>query len=310
MKIIKALAVIFIVLILLGVAGGIYFNAKFSPAPNRLDVTGDATNVPFEWVNDPGNPYAALLVPVTLDGLGEPLYMQVDFGTPTTVLYGRTIASMQAHVQGSTGATRKEAEMAAKIRVGGLTVRSAAFKSIDFGSPISHDADQRNLVGTIGADLLEKKAVILDFRNRNISFVSKLPGGPLTSFEFKKRRILIPSAIDGATAMLLYDSGSSGYELITTRERWDAMKTSGGPVRQEKGNSWGKSLTVYTAPTKGQVEIAGARLPLREITYVDGMPAMQKFLMRRSGMQGMIGNKIFLGRRLLLDARSQKLRVE
>lgn len=45
---------------------------------------------------------------------------------------------------------------------------------------------------------------------------------------------------------LMYDSGTSGYELIMNRDKWEKYR-KGGEVKIDKGNSWGKVLTVMTA---------------------------------------------------------------
>lgn len=310
MKIVKPLLICAAALAMFVVAAYFYFDKKFSPPPNKLLVDGQSIEVPFRWGRDAENPYSAMLIPVSMAGIGYPLYMQVDFGAPTTVFYRNSLASMQVSSSGLFNSKNLDHDFAAEFKIGGMGVKSPAFTSINYGGPINLDPGAINIIGTIGADLLEKKAAILDFQRNTLSFVDQLPTGSLSSFEFKKRRVLMPGKINGAPATLLYDSGTSGYELITTQEKWNAMRSPGGSIKKEKGNSWGKVLAVYSAPAQGEMEIAGTVLPLHEVTYVDGMPAIQKFLIKKSGMQGMVGNKIFLGHRLLLDARSTQFRVE
>jgi len=51
-------------------------------------------------------------------------------------------------------------------------------------------------------------------------------------------------------------------------------------------------------------------LDLTEVTYIEGTSTMQNVLMRFSGMQGMIGNKLFLEHKLTLDCKKGYYRVE
>ena len=269
-------------------------------------MTGDTIGTPFRWSGDETNFYAALLVPVSFPGTKIPVYMQVDFGAPSTIFYQHSIATLP----GFGKANKREKSVDTSFKVGEMTISSRTFAVMDYGNPTGQQPGTTNIVGTIGTDLLEKRAVIVDFRANTLSFVERLPESSLTAFEFKKRKIIIPAKLNGKGTILLYDSGTSGYELITTKEVWGAMRRPGTAVKTERGNSWGKTLDVFTAPANGGIKIGAVELPLHEVTYIEGMPEIQKFLMRRSGMKGMIGNKIFLGHRLLVDARSRQFGVE
>jgi hypothetical protein len=50
-------------------------------------------------------------------------------------------------------------------------------------------------------------------------------------------------------------------------------------------------------------------IPLKEVTYIEGTSFIQNLLMYFSGMGGMIGNKLFMGKVLILDATNQKFAV-
>ena len=81
-------------------------------------------------------------------------------------------------------------------------------------------------------------------------------------------------------------------------------------IKTEKGNSWGNTLSVFTASAKKKILFGNLELNLSEVTYIEGTSELQKFLMKRSGMQGMIGNKLFLNHKLILDCKNQKFRLE
>ncbi|MNE59390.1 hypothetical protein D3C80_1544780 [compost metagenome] len=108
----------------------------------------------------------------------------------------------------------------------------------------------------------------------------------------------------------MYDSGTSGYELITTKEIWQQYRNKNSAVKTEKGNSWGNTLSVYSASAKKKIRFQKTTITLSEVTYIEGTSGLQQFLMKRSGMQGMMGNKLFLNHKLILDCRNEKFKLE
>lgn len=108
----------------------------------------------------------------------------------------------------------------------------------------------------------------------------------------------------------MYDSGTSGYELITQKEVWEKYKTKNSIIKTEKGNSWGNTLAVFSASANKKIHFGSLALKLSEVTYIEGTSDLQKFLMKRSGMQGMIGNKLFLNHKLILDCKNEKFKLE
>ncbi|WP_326983021.1 hypothetical protein VUJ46_00300 [Chryseobacterium sp. MYb264] len=91
------------------------------------------------------------------------------------------------------------------------------------------------------------------------------------------------------------------------------MQNTGSPnskTKYEKGNSWGNSLTIKTSFARQKLKIANSFLPLSEVTHIEGTSKMQNFLMKSSGMKGMLGNKIFLHSTLILDCKNEKFIVK
>jgi len=191
-----------------------------------------------------------------------------------------------------------------------MMVSSKFFEVLDYGTKADFEnPDAQNIIGTLGTDLLEKRIVTLDFKNSRCSFSKKREGSGFERFEFKKRRILIPAVIGNENLKLMYDSGTSGYELIMNKDKWEKYR-KGGEVKIDKGNSWEKILTVMTAASHQKIRFGSKTLQLSEVTYIEGTSKAQNFLMKFSGMQGMIGNKLFLNRKMILDCRNQMYKIE
>lgn len=311
MKTLKKILLGLLVLIVVSLIGGyFYFEKKFSPPENYLTVSGISGDIPILWEGDAENPYAALLLPVRIKGIDKPFFMQLDLGSPVTVFYENSLESVRALFPDKIPGSTKKGQIALDFSLQNMEVSSDAFETLDYGSKADFENPEvRNIIGTIGTDLVEKRIITLDFKNSRCSFSKTIEEHGFFKFEFKKRRILIPAMIGDESLKLMYDSGTSGYELIMNKDKWEKCKAS-DTIKIEKGNSWGKMLTVMTAPSDQEIRFGNKILQLSEVTCIEGTSKAQNFLMRLSGMQGMIGNKLFLHRKVILDCRNQVYKIE
>lgn len=312
MKLFKKIAIVFLVSIVLFLFGGyFYFQNKFSPPENYLKVSGIAENIPIKWISSDETSHSALLLPIKIDGIDQTFFMQFDSGSHSTVFYKIALKSIAEKFQNQLKIDPKNNPISTSFSIGNMKVISNNFEVLDYGKKVDFDNPKaENIIGTIGTDLLEKRITILDFKNNQYSFIEKIEETDFTPFEFKKRKILIPSKIENENLKLLYDSGSSGYELITTKEIWQKYRIKNSTVKTEKGNSWGNTLSVYSASAKRKIQFKNLTFDLSEVTYIEGTSELQKILMKRSGMQGMIGNKLFLNHKLILDCKNEKFKLK
>ena len=300
---IKKILLAFLALILLSSLGGyFYFDRKFTPPENALQVQGEAQAVSFQWEASDTNPYRALLLPVQLDGFSKTYYLQFDFGAPNSVLYKPFVTSLDSlHLKEGRNTFNS-------IDLGGLQLQRQGFYLKEYGSGL---LDQEiPIIGTLGADILEKRIVELNFQTAQCSFVNEVDEKAWEKLNFNKRKLLFNAHLDKRELKLLYDSGTSGYQWITNKKNWEELRVSGAEVKEEKGNSWGNTLQVYTTQAKGKVAMGRNQIDLQEVTYVAGYSTTQELLMRFSGMQGMIGNKFFLGKTLVLDVKNERYCLE
>jgi hypothetical protein len=312
MKVFKKIATVFLVVIVLFLLGGyFYFQKKFTPPENYLKVSGIAQNIPIKWISSDGNSHSALLLPIKMNGINQTFYMQFDSGSAVTVFYKKPLESIAQKIQNQIKIDAANNFISTAFTIGNMRVASNTFEVLNYGEKINFDDPKaENIIGTIGTDLLEKRITILDFKNNQCSFIEKIKEDDFTDFEFKKRKILIPLNIENEKLKLLYDSGTSGYELITTKEIWQQYRNKNSALKTEKGNSWGNTLSIYSASAKKKIQFGKVILDLSEVTHIEGTSDLQKFLMKRSGMQGMIGNKLFLQHKLILDCKNEKFKLE
>lgn len=311
-------AVVFVLLCLIvisSVGGYFYLNQKFSPPPNYLNISGGDGTVPITWEKNDFSPIAALLLPVTFEGVPHQFYMQFDLGSPSTLFYKPALESIHSkyphHIPDLDNKRRITAQ---NITLGKLQISSEEFRILEHGSSIDWiNPASLNIIGTIGADLVEQKITVIDFEQGLIFF-----GDSTTLIDsqfkfvnliFKKRRILLPAEILGKKYDLLYDSGTSAFALITSEDMWKTLSTDGADVIETKAKSSGRTLTTYTTKSDHYVQFSSVELKLNEVTFIRGTSLMQYWMMRLSGMGGMIGNKLFEGRTILIDCRNRRFGI-
>ncbi|MXN93041.1 hypothetical protein GR160_17585 [Flavobacterium sp. Sd200] len=305
----RVLLIVCVTIILLSLGGFFYLKNKFTPAENCLTVSQFTQNIPIKWNTDDEDTYSAMYLPIQIKGINRTFYMQLDCGAPSTLFYKRSLYSIVNKFSDKLKADLKQNQAQLTFYIGNMSVSSDSFSLLDYGQHTDLNKDF-NIIGTIGTDLLEKRVTVLDFKNERCSFIQKMPEDDFTDFEFKNRRIIIPATIENRKLKLLYDSGSSGYELITNKSEWETYRTPNGKITTDKGNSWGNTLTVISASANKQILFGNLNLPLTKVTYIEGISHIQKLLMKKSGMQGMIGNKIFKGHKIILDCKNEKYKIE
>ncbi|WP_326983022.1 hypothetical protein VUJ46_00305 [Chryseobacterium sp. MYb264] len=218
MKTFKKIAVgTFIIFSLLLIVGYIYFNQKFTPPPNRLIISGISENSKITWIADGDNLHSALLLPVRLKNINQTFYMQLDTGSPTTTFYQNPLKSIQKKFLPKGNFK----ELILSFNIDQMQVSSPYFSFIPYGNEINFNNPKAiSIIGTIGSDLLEKRIIVLNFKHHLCSFIKTIDEKGFCNFEFKKRKILIPATIGNEHLKLMYDSGTSGYELITHAEQY------------------------------------------------------------------------------------------
>ncbi|UBM59493.1 hypothetical protein LAG90_02330 [Marinilongibacter aquaticus] len=278
-----------------------YFSQKFTPEPNYLSIQNESGNIPFTWLGEDKN---VLLLPVHFSGDTTTYYLQFDTGSPSTVFYSKAINKIgQITVKG------EKAE--ATFYIGKAQITSDKFQVLNFG-----EEDNRNIkiIGTIGADILDSRKTILNFKENYIAFnLSKEPvqfQGKSFGFKFKKRKIIIQGLLNGNEEKLVFDTGTSAYELLTNKEVWENLKLPNSKVTIEKSQSWDKILTSYTAKCKQNIQFGSKTIPLNNVTYIEGFSQTQYAMMKFSGITGMLGNKIFLNNSLYIDCLENKIGIE
>ncbi len=302
MKLFKKLALGFLALLVLILVGGyIYFDRKFTPEDNYLIVKNESGNIPITWL---GNDKNVLLLPIHFSGNQETYYLQFDTGSPYTVFYSNQIKNIK-----EISINNERAETS--FFIGKTEISSNRFKIFNKGK--NEEKDSIKIIGTIGADILESRKTIINFKENKVVFnlnqVPKEFRNLLLDFKFKKRKIIINGTLKGEERKFLYDSGTSAYEFLTYKEEWQNLKSPNSKINIEKEQSWNNVLTTYTADCKENITFRNQSVPVKQVTYVEGFSNAQFSMMKFSGMTGMLGNKIFLSNNIFIDCKENKIGI-
>lgn len=296
------------------VAAGLALAAPAQAQTPEL-ILGDAgREAPFVWqealFGDRIEPHAALLLPVSLTGSPKTLYMQFDLGAPSTVLMKDKLDSLVARLPGLTvGADGRVDSFT--FTMGEVRAEAREVRVHDAGSsdPVRWDDPAHvDVIGTVGADLLRGRVLIIDYPGQRILVAASVPEDVASTalmqeFVFTPRGVVLTGmAIDGEDRNIMLDTGSSAFALLVSQEEWLAKADKGAGARSFPVNSWGRTLTAHIAPTRSVAAFGDTVVPLGEVAYIEGVSEAQTNAMRASGMGGMTGNKLFVDYRLVLDA--------
>jgi hypothetical protein len=287
--------------------------------PNHLVFDSAHQTIDLRWLGDTlqtgFEPHTALLMPVKLPGCPIGFYMQFDLGAPNSVLYADKVRQIRQKYPASIASKDTVRLTDFRFRLGTIDILAKEIGLMEHGrSSINWDEKKGVvIIGTIGADLIDGRVTVIDYPARKLSIGKEIPAKlkpqlMLTDMVFNHRRILFPAVLNNKKIMVFFDTGSSAYELLTDRETAEALATDTLVDRNEV-TSWDRKLTANTLRTSGTIEFAGQPLPLKHVTYMEGVSSAQVAQMKRMGIGGLTGNKIFLHSVLVLDTRTRKFGV-
>ena len=293
-------------------------DAQSPPAPpaNQLVLESKAYSIRFEWQGDSNNaqwePHSALLLPVKFPSCSEQFYMQFDLGAPYSMFYRHEIEKIRSkYPKAVQKADSSSVVRNCTFKVGDMPVNAKEIVVKETGSAMDAGEKKIRIIGTIGADFIVGRVILIDYPNQKIFTGIELPSKlkldrPLTNFVFAGRSILFPAVIGGKNTMLFFDTGSSAFQFITDKETASSLAIPGAVPTQYPVKSWNRILTAYTLSANGNITIGTHTIPLNKVSYVTGASSEQIDRMMKMGMGGMIGNKLFINFILLLDMRNNK----
>lgn len=320
MKLVKRILIILLVLIISGGIGSFfYFKNKFMSAPpNRLVLSNLGQPFEFIWsrgdINGVDEPHFAMFVPVSIPGVDRKFFMQFDTGAPSTVLNYDKVLSINEKYGNIFQIDTVDNQVQitdVSLKVGTVNVEASSLYFRGRGSKIDwSDSTSIIKIGTVGSDFMEKHALIMNFKNEQITLAASIPqtidkDAEYLPFTFDGRKIFLSAKLNNEPASLWYDSGSSAFELIVEESTFLELAAPGAERLTYTGTSWGNGITIHNINSNGEFQFGSTSVPLTYVTFIEWPNKLQAWIMKASNiggdLGGMTGNKLFLGKTLVLD---------
>ncbi|MVN92479.1 hypothetical protein [Mucilaginibacter aquatilis] len=287
---------------------------------NQLNIPDSDLTIHFKWQGDTTaigfEPYAVLLIPVKLPHCAKQFYMQFDLGAPQSVMYSGKIAAIHNKYPKSVGRQDSTKLISQQLIISNTTLSTASIAIKAFGNNNINWTDKNSVevIGTIGVDFLQDKCITFNYPKSTIYLTAQLPQAfeektTLTNFMLVQNSILLPVTLQGKRTMLFFDTGSSAFELLTSKQICLSLAKPGTQPKQYEVSSWGRMLTANVYATNDSLIIAGQKLPIKRATYMEGASDSQADRMMKLGMGGMTGNKLFINSVLFINMKAKKFGV-
>lgn len=247
--------------------------------------------IPFVWTNDTMNgtiiEKTAILIPIQFENDTSTYFFQFDTGANSSCLYTRNL-------QDSMFIQRITSPTGISTSLGMLKFESN--ENMDF------QADKDAPIGTIGSDFLSERILEIDFKNGQLVFIVNYDETNywISDIDQSFGRPVFRLSYDNKEYLFLFDTGSSLFELWTSKSVWRKWRHQNSEWRTFEISSWGKTKTAVTSSTHSDSPNF-LHIQFKEISYVEN------YRFKRTMLNGIIGNKPFLNEILLLDFQKNKV---
>ncbi|RHJ95357.1 hypothetical protein DW095_02775 [Bacteroides sp. AM07-16] len=259
---------------------------------------------------------AFIYVPVKIENLPCDFTMQLDLGTDQTLFYGNSI---EPYLEEFTSlADKYEIPMFNDIT---LQMGSVKFTGIDigyynnFGEKISKDSllsETPKHIGTIASDIFRGKVLVIDYKSGRFAVLDSLPAEyedlPAEKFELKDGIMILPFHIDNKPCKLMFDTGSSPFQLITSKER--ALGISNSQIADSLSGPlwWGQEITFYGLEINKPIAFGGKVLKSAKVYY--DKEGLWDGIYNSYNIWGITGNAYFFDNTVIIDYKNKLFRVK
>lgn len=283
-----------------------FVGAGCSRGAARWDRVGEPPREPawisFRWADDEVDgrriERIALMVPARLDDDARPVEMQLDLGSDATMI--------QASALRRIGRAADSPAQDVRVALGDDVFRAPRVLVRDDGGDDADEEGGPPNGGTLGVDVFRDRVLVLDYPRRRLRVLDEPPAefrDAARPIEINAHgKVVFPMTLRGLACRVLFDTGSSRFQLMTTAERIDEFSTA-APVDSIPVWSFGKPHVVVGRPIADEVVLAGeARRGV--VVYADAR-AEAVDLYRADGVDALTGNALFWDRTVVVDFRNR-----
>lgn len=276
--------------------------------------------IPFKWEGDTiSGKYiekAFIYVPVKIEDLSSNFTMQLDLGTEQTVFYGKTINPYLKESLSLADKYKTPLFTNITLQMGGVAFHGVevGYKT-DFGEDIPQDSLHSKTakhIGTIAPDMFEDKILVIDYKSCRFAVADSLPAEykdlPAEAFELANGIMKLPFRINGKECKLMFDTGSSPFPLVTTKER--ALEISDSFISDSLSGPlwWGQEITFLGFNVNKPIEFGGKTLKSAKVYY--DKENLWNQIYDAYSVWGITGNAYFFDNTLIIDYKTKLFRVK
>ncbi|MBI2723271.1 MAG: hypothetical protein HYX39_13940 [Bacteroidetes bacterium] len=268
-----------------------------------------------------------MFIPLTFKGIPHKFKAQFDLGSNASIIYGNSFAVyLTEYPEYSKKLDTINTEISVEDKKQGelrnVELSLDGFKiTIDtlpyfknYGDKISSDSAKASSIkhiGTIGADIVQNKILIIDYPNKRIAILDSLSSELQNKFDCVKckmtsGRFIIPLTVDGKIQWYMFDTGASLFPIITDEANWKSFCDVSKPDTI-KVASWGTFYNVYGAKTNKDIYFNKTKLPQTTAYMMTLKDYLEMF--KQQQISGTTGNAYFLNNIIALDFKNAKFGV-
>ena len=306
---------------------------NFIPSIRVQNKTTTLDWIPVHWTIEEFTDRAGMFLPIYVDTIKKPFWVQFDLGTSITDFadlsnYFPGFKQKEILLNYKTGYQNKPRYYQGfKIRLGDSTVYQV--NQIPIYDQLTPDSLQENdtmyntKIGNIGYDFIQNRILVIDYRNSRIAVTDSLSQVFEQKVEYFERAItnqkpiFLPIKIDGKIKLLQFDNGSSAFTFWTSVDQWNQWRKPESAVDTLSGYSWGNKEYWYRSYPKVKIEFLNRDVTRQPIWAVSkpGMTEPKTFLQKIKAFTdkqfgkttfGIIGNEYFRNDIIIIDTKSNK----
>ena len=201
-----------------------------------------------------------------------------------------------------------------------LQLGKVIFKDIDVGLYLNFESETfsdsinsetETLIGTIGADLVQNKILIIDFNLNRLAVVDTLHAEyqnvSFENFKINDGRIKIPFSINGKIEDLMFDTGASMFTLVTSKQ--NALEIGGNKIIDSLMiPTWDGLIPFYGLETLVPIMFGNKKLG-KSIVYYSEDTGWDDFY-KSENMWGLTGNAFFFNNVIIVDYKNNRFGVK
>ncbi|MDR7857893.1 hypothetical protein [Tissierella sp.] len=262
---------------------------------------------------------AAILVPFKFNGIEEDYYLQLDTGA-LSVLYGNSFHDIEP----SHRVKKEKDKRPSIISIDGI-LSNYEFTNEDFGllqdyGPTLEELKvaEYKLIGSLGIDFFKNRILIIDFSEEKFAILNDQNDIPrdikknsgFLDMKYKNEKIYLTSKIGGKDLSLIYDTGSSIFDIIATKEIWTSLTKikSAKDMKLLEIPAWGDIVQLKGARSESDWEIGDVTIEKPLIFYEPS--GLENFNFKSIQADGLLGNAIFYDNHvIIIDLISKKFGI-